>query len=54
MRQVVEILRLNYQPQLSVRVIVRSGRIAASAVGDCLLRAEAAQLKWALPDGFTE
>lgn len=54
MRQVIEILRLKYQHQLSVREIARSCNLAASTVGDYLQRAEAAQLTWPLPEGLTE
>ena len=54
MRQVIEILRLKYQHQLSVREIARSCGIAASTVGDYLQRAEAAQLTWPLPEGLGE
>ena len=54
MRQVIEILRLKYQHQLSVREIARSCGIAASTVGDYLQRAETAQLTWPLPEGLGE
>ena len=54
MRQVVEILRLKHQHQLSVREIARSCGIAPSTVGDYLQRAQAAQLNWPLPDGLSE
>jgi transposase len=54
MRQVIEILRLKYEHQLSVREIARSCGVAPSTVGDYLVRAEAAQLGWPLPEGFAE
>ena len=54
MRQVIEILRLKMQLQLSVREIARSCGIAPSTVGDYLQRAEAAQLSWPLPEGLSE
>lgn len=54
MRQVIEILRLKHQHQLSVREIARSCKIAPSTVGDYLQRAELAQLSWPLPEGLSE
>lgn len=54
MRQVIEILRLKHQLQLSVREISRSCGIASSTVNDYLQRAESAQLGWPLPEGFGE
>ena len=54
MRQVIEILRLKHEHHLSVREIARSCGLARSTVGDYLLRAEAAQLSWPLPEGVGE
>ena len=54
MRQVVEILRLKFQHQLSIRQIARSCHLPPSTVGDYLQRAEVAQLVWPLPEGLTE
>ena len=54
MRQVIEILRLKYQLQLSVREISRSCGIASSTVNDYLQRAEGAQIPWPLPEGLGE
>ena len=54
MRQVIEILRLKHQHQLSVREIARSCGIASSTVGDYLQRAELAQLRWPVPEGLSE
>jgi transposase len=54
MRQVIEILRLKNEHDLSIREIGRSCGLASSTVGDYLLRAEAAGLKWPLPEGVGE
>jgi transposase len=54
MRQVIEILRLEHEHWLSVRKIARSCGVAPSTVGDYLVRAEAAQLGWPLPEGLAE
>jgi hypothetical protein len=54
MRQIIEILRLKHEHHLSIREIARSCGIASSTVGDYLLRAEAAGLKWPLPEGVGE
>lgn len=54
MRQLIEILRLKHQHQLSIRQIALSCRIAPSTVGDYLLRAEQAGLVWPLPEGVSE
>ena len=54
MRQIIEILRLKHQHQLTVREIARSCGIASSTVGDYLHRAELAQLSWPLPEGLSE
>lgn len=54
MRQVIEILRLKHEHHLSIREIARSCGLASSTVGDYLLRAEAAGLKWPLPEGVGE
>lgn len=52
MRQVLEVLRLKYEHQLSIREIARSCGIPSSTVGDYLLRVEAVQLGWPLPEGM--
>lgn len=52
MRQVLEVLRLKHEHHLSIREIARSCEIASSTVGDYLLRVEAAQLGWPLPEGM--
>lgn len=54
MRQIIEILRLKHEHQLSVREIARSCGIASSTVGDYLHRAELSQLSWPLPEGLSE
>lgn len=54
MRQVIEILRLKHEHRFSVREIARSCGVAPSTVGDYLVRAEAAQLGWPLPEGLGE
>lgn len=54
MRHVIEILRLKHEHRLSVREIARSCGVAPSTVGDYLVRAEAAQLGWPLPEGLAE
>ena len=50
MRQVLEVLRLKHEHHLSIREIARSCVIPSSTVGDYLLRVEAAQLGWPLPE----
>ena len=54
MRHIVEILRLKHQHQLSVREIARSCGLPPSTVGDYVQRAEAAGLRWPLPEGLSE
>jgi hypothetical protein len=54
MRQIQEILRLKQQNQLSIREIARSCGLPASTVGDYLKRAEAAGIRWPLPEGQDE
>ena len=54
MRHILDILRLKYQHQLSVREIARSCGLPPSTVGDYVQRAEAADLKWPLPEDLSE
>lgn len=54
MRQIKEILRLKHQHQLSVREIARSCGLPPSTVNDYLLRAQAADLSWPLPEGVDD
>ena len=54
MRHIQEILRLKHQNQLSIREIARSCGLPSSTVGDYLKRAEAAGVKWPLPEGQSE
>jgi transposase len=54
MRQIQEILRLKHQNQLSIREIARSCGLPSSTVGDYVKRAEAAGVKWPLPEGQSE
>ena len=54
MRQIIEILRLKNEHQLSVREIARSCGLAPSTVGDYLNRLEGAQIPWPLPEGLSE
>jgi transposase len=54
MRHIIDILRLKHQHQLSVREIARSCGLPPSTVGDYVQRAEAAGLKWPLPEGLNE
>ena len=54
MRHIVEILRLKHQHQLSVREIARSCGLPPSTVGDYVQRADAAGLRWPLPEGLSE
>ena len=51
MRQIQEILRLKYQNQLTIREIAGSCGLPSSTVGDYLKRAEAAGIRWPLPEG---
>ena len=54
MRQIQEILRLKHHNQLSIREIARSCGLPTSTVGDYLKRAEAAGIRWPLPEGQNE
>src|SRR5260370_14294925 len=54
MRQIIEVLRLKYQNQLSIREIARSCGLPTSTVGDYLTRSEAAAISWPLPEGMGE
>lgn len=50
MRRIKEVLRLRYELGLGQRQIARSCSIGQSTVFDYLKRAEAAGLRWPLPD----
>ena len=52
MRHILEVLRLKYQHQLTVREIARSSGLPVSTVGDYVQRFQAAGLTWPLPEGF--
>jgi transposase len=54
MRKTKEVLRLYYELKLSKRQVARSCNIAASTVREHLRRAEAAGIKWPLPDGMDD
>ncbi len=54
MRKIREILRLKWDCQLSERAIARSCSIARSTVADYVKRAEAAGLKWPLPENQSD
>lgn len=54
MRHILEVLRLKYQHQLTVREIARSRGLPPSTVGDYLQRFQAAGLTWPLPEGLGE
>lgn len=54
MRKIREILRLKWDCQLSERVVARSCRISRSTVGDYVRRAEAAGLKWPVPEDLSD
>src|SRR5258707_4364915 len=54
MRQIKEVLRLKHQNHLSIREIARSCGLPASTVGDYLKRAEAAGIRWPVPEGQSE
>ena len=53
-RKINEILRLKWACGLSNRVIGRSCQVSHSTVRGYLKRAEAAGLKWPLPEGLDE
>ena len=54
MRKFTEVLRLRYDLGFAYRQIATSCMIGLGTVSDYLKRAEAAGLKWPLPDGMTE
>jgi hypothetical protein len=54
MRKISEALRLKWACGLSKRAIGRSCQISHSTVSEYLKRAEAAGLKWPLPEGLDE
>jgi len=54
MRTIREVLRLRWEAKLSQREIAASCRLGRSTVRDYLLRAEAARLRWPLPEGLDE
>lgn len=54
MRNIKEILRLNWLNGLSARCIAKSCDIPRSTVGDCLQRATAAKLSWPLPEDMND
>lgn len=54
MRRTKDILRLRFESGLGLRQIARSLSIGVGTVHDYLRRAEAAGIKWPLPDGFDD
>lgn len=54
MRKIRELLRLKWECQLSERAIARSCSVARSTVADYVKRAEAAGLKWPLPENRSD
>src|SRR5919199_5485981 len=54
MRKINEVLRLRFELGFGYRQIARSCLIGVGTVHEYLKRAEAAGLKWPLPDGMTE
>lgn len=54
MRKIREILRLKWECKLSERAIARSCSIARSSVADYVKRAEAAGLRWPLPENQSD
>jgi transposase len=54
MRRTKEILRLRFESGLGLRQIARSLSISVGTVHDYLQRAEAAGIKWPLPEGFDD
>ena len=54
MRKIREVLRLKWGCNLSNRAIGRSCQISHSTVREYLERADAAELKWPLPEGLDE
>ncbi len=54
LRTIREILRLKYENNLSNRAIARACRVSNSTVGDYLVRAERAGVKWPLAENCSE
>jgi hypothetical protein len=54
MRRTKEILRLRFESGLGLRQIARSLSISVGTVHDYLQRAEAAGIKWPLPEGLDD
>ena len=54
MRRTKEILRLRFESGLGLRQIARSLSISVGTVHDYLQRAEAAEVKWPLPEGWDD
>ena len=54
MRRTKEILRLRFESGLGLRQIARSLAMSAGTVHDYLQRAEAAEVKWPLPEGWDD
>ena len=54
MRKITEVLRLRYDLGFGYRQIAGSCLVGLGTVSDYLKRAEAAGLKWPLPEGMTE
>ena len=54
MRRTKEILRLRFEFGLSLRQIARSLAISVGTVHDYLQRAEAAEVRWPLPEGWDD
>ena len=54
MRKLKEVLRLRFELGLSHRQIARSCSVGLGTVHDYLRRAEAAGVKWPLPEGYDE
>ncbi len=54
MRKIKEVLRLRYELGLAQRQIARSCSISRAAVSEYLERAEAAGLRWPLPEGSND
>jgi DNA-directed RNA polymerase specialized sigma24 family protein len=54
MRKLKDVLRLRFELSLSHRQIARSCEIGLGTVHDYLQRAEAAGVKWPLPEGWDE
>ena len=54
MRKLKDVLRLRFELGLSQRQIARSCSVGLGTVHDYLQRAEAAGVKWPLPEGWDE